>query len=111
MKLHIQQVAHDVSPAFKDLLCERLGSLAQSLKIDEARIRIERHESSPPFRMAAHLVTPGPDVMAEAVDHTLRAALQKLIDALRERITHRNQKRDRRSGGGVLLAAATGRRG
>lgn len=105
MKLLLQQISHEASPAFKDLLTERLGCLSKSLQIDEARVTIERMESSPPFRMTAHLVTPGPDVTAEALDHTLRAALQKLFEGLSERISHRNQKRDRRptlvSGGGA----------
>lgn len=106
MKLLLQQISHEASPAFKDLLIERLGCLSRNLQIDEARITIQRMESSPPFRMTAHLVTPGPDVTAEAADHTLRAALQKLVESLSERISHRNQKRDRRpalvTGGGAL---------
>ncbi len=55
-----------------------------------------RLEGSPAFRVSAHLVTPGPDVSTEAVDHTLRAALEKVITQLETRIDHRHQKRARR---------------
>jgi hypothetical protein len=54
--------------------------------------------------VAAHLVAPGPDVSAEAVDHTLGAALHKLMLALRQRIGLRNQKRDQRPRGGPIRA-------
>lgn len=71
--------------------------LLPTLQIDEARILVEhRHEASPAFRVTAHLVTSGPDVFAEAVDHTLRAALQKMIGELEARIGHRHEKRARR---------------
>jgi ribosome-associated translation inhibitor RaiA len=67
------------------------------LRIDEAHVLVERRlEASPPFRIAAHLVTPGPDVFAEGVDHTLRAALQKTIAQLEARIDHRHLKRAQR---------------
>ena len=114
MKLHLEQRSHPISTTFKALLRERLGSLKNALQIDEARVTVERRaEASPAFRVAAHLVTPGPDVSAEAVDHTLGAALHKLIEGLRQRIGHRNQKRDQCSHGGPIKAllsrAATSR--
>ena len=45
-------------------------------------MRLERrHEGSPPFRVSVHLVTPGPDVFAESCDHTLHAAIGKVMDS------------------------------
>ena len=97
MKLHIQHRHHSPSAAFTALVTQQIESLREALQIDEARVLIERRlESSPPFRISAHLVTPGPDVLAEAVDHTLRAALQKLVAELESRIDHRHRKRARR---------------
>jgi ribosome-associated translation inhibitor RaiA len=95
MKLNLQHRHHQSSPAFIALLKEQLDLL--QLRIDEARVLVERRlEASPAFRVAAHLVTPGPDVFAEGVDHTLRAALQKTIAQLEARIDHRHLKRARR---------------
>ena len=95
MKLTLQHRYHQSSPAFIALLKEQLDLL--QLRIDEARVLVERRlEASPAFRVAAHLVTPGPDVFAEGVDHTLRAALQKTIAQLEARIDHRHFKRAQR---------------
>jgi ribosome-associated translation inhibitor RaiA len=97
MKLTLKQRFHDASPSFSRLLLDQLEGLRKVLRIDEARIVIERRlESSPPFRMSAHLVTPGPDVSAEAVDHTLRAVLHKLMTRLQNQITHRRLKQTQR---------------
>jgi len=97
MKLTIQHRQHQPSESFAALVTKQIEALREALQIDEARVLIERRlESSPPFRISAHLVTPGPDVLAEAVDHTLRAALKKLIEELESRIDHRHAKRARR---------------
>lgn len=97
MKLRLTHRHHRPSESFTALVNERLESLREALHIDEARVLIERRtEASPPFRVSAHLVTPGPDIEEEAVDHTLRAALEKLIGQLNARIDHRHQKRARR---------------
>lgn len=112
MKLIIKHRSHQSSPSFGALVQERIESLRKSLQIDEAHILVEcRSESSPPFRMAAHLVTPGPDVLAEATDHTLRAALHKLVALLESRIGHRRQKRARRLQEGGLKTSLTGLKG
>ena len=67
------------------------------MRIDEARVLVERQPGiSPPFRISAHLVTPGPDVMAEGKDHTLRAALGKLLRSISDKITHRAGRKARR---------------
>ena len=69
-------------------------ALAALRQIDEANIRLVRHESaSPAYQVSAHLVTPGPDVFAESRDHTLRAAFTKAMAQLRGQITSRASKR------------------
>ena len=68
MKLILTHRHHQPSPAFTALVKERLESLREALQIDEARVFIERRlEASPAFLVTAHLVTPGPDVFADAV--------------------------------------------
>lgn len=59
--------------------------------LDQAHVLVAREpEASPPFRVAAHLVTPGPDIRAEGADHTFAAALQKAVAQLADRIKHRH---------------------
>ena len=67
-----------------------LGPLRQ---IDEAQVRIAKdHDVSPPFRVHVHLVTPGPDIAAEARDHTLAAALGKVVKRITEEIKRRSSQ-------------------
>jgi ribosome-associated translation inhibitor RaiA len=97
MKLVLQSRDHYPSAAFNDLVESEMASLSNRMRIDEARMLIEHlPEASPPFRVSAHLVTPGPDVMAKATDHTLRAAFAKVIRQLRDRIVHRSGKLKRK---------------
>jgi ribosome-associated translation inhibitor RaiA len=97
MKLRIDHHHHRPSSSFISLVASEIETLRALLQIDEARVTVERRlEASPAFRVAAHLVTPGPDIRAEAIDHTLCAALYKLVGGLSDRIGHRHQKRVRR---------------
>ncbi len=97
MKLILTHHHHQPSPSFIALIKQRIESLQDDLQIDEARVLVERRlEESPAFRVTAHLVTPGQDVVAEAVDHTLRAALGKLFGKLEAHINHLHPKRARR---------------
>lgn len=76
---------------------EQILSLGEARQIDEANVRLEcRFESSPPFAVRIHLVTPGPDLFAEGQDHTLRAAFTKALTQLQESIAGRATRRLRR---------------
>lgn len=98
MKIILKHILHSPSASFTALIEQHLKELGKSLQIDEARVVIERRlEASPPFSISVHLVTPGPDVFAEAQDHTLRAALLKTIEQIEMRIDHRRLKRAGRS--------------
>lgn len=73
---------------------QSLAGLLPFLRIDEARVRLEYDpEASPAYRATAHLVVPGPDVRAEAVDHTPRTAFLKVLTELRSRATDRAARR------------------
>lgn len=97
MKLILKRLNHEPSASLIDLLKQELASLSPQLQIDEAHVLLERRdEASPPFRVAMHLVTPGPDVETETMDHTLRAAMAKAFEEVRDKIGHRHQKRARR---------------
>jgi ribosome-associated translation inhibitor RaiA len=82
-----------------------LGPLRQ---IDEANVHLSRqHEASPPFRVHVHLVTPGPGVFAEARDHTLAAALAKVMKKLAQEIETRAGKRQARLKNNLQAPAPT----
>jgi ribosome-associated translation inhibitor RaiA len=91
---------------------KQISGLQVHLKIDEAKIRLAcEQEASPPFIVQVHLVTPGPDVFAEGRDHTLRAALAKVMAQLRNKISNRAARRLQRLRSGIALPALHARNG
>ncbi len=75
------------------LLEEGILSLEPRLQIDEAHARLERQpELSPAFRVAIHIVTPGPDLQAEGRDHTIHAVIAKALANLNARLHQREHK-------------------
>lgn len=94
MKLTLSHRNHPPSKSIVEMIENELNSLLPDLQIDEARVRLERSlTASPPFSVAFHLVTPGPDVVVKTSDHTLRAAILKAFDRIAGRIGHRRAKR------------------
>ena len=97
MKLTLTHRNHAPSKSIVEMIEKELESLKPELQIDEARVHLERSlTDSPPFSCSFHLVTPGPDVIVQSSDHTLRAALLKAFGAIRDKIEHRKLKRARR---------------
>ena len=97
MRLNVQHLNIRSLNALDSWVEKQIFDLGQSRQIDEANIRLVRHENrSPPYQVNIHLVTPGPDVFAESRDHTLRAAFTKAMTQLREQIVGRTSKRLRR---------------
>jgi hypothetical protein len=76
VKLTLTHRNHEPSPFIVEMLENELKALQADLKIDEARVHLERSlTESPAFSVSFYLVTPGPDVQVRATDHTLRAAV------------------------------------
>lgn len=97
MKVTVQHVFVRSTDAVDSLVEDRILELSRGIEIEEARVRLEhQRESSPAFRARVHLVTPGPDVHAEARDHTLAAAIEKVMAELERRIHGRSARRMRR---------------
>ena len=97
MKLTFSHRNHTPSVSIIEMIKAELKSLLPDLQIDEARVHLERSlTDSPPFKASFHLVTPGPDVIVEATDHTLRAAVLKAFQCIVDKIEHRHAKRARR---------------
>ncbi len=104
MKLTLTHRNHEPSDSIAEMIGKELKSLQPDLQIDEARVHLERSlTDSPPFSASFHLVTPGPDIIVQATDHTLRAALLKAMAAVKDKIDHRNVKRARRREGAPAI--------
>ena len=88
-------------------LRQQISRIGGQRKIDAANIRLARFENcSPAYHVSMHLVAPGPDVFAESRDHTLRAALMKAVDKVRQTFAQRSQKRISRLKGRMSLRMA-----
>ena len=86
-------------------------SLQASIPISDAAVVLDRQiGTTPPFRAFVQLAVPGPDIHAEARDHTLEAAWLKVISALRRQIGRRVLKRQARQKQSGLLRAPASRR-
>jgi ribosome-associated translation inhibitor RaiA len=97
MKLTVQHHHLRSSDELDSLIENRIFALQPRLQIDEANIRLECHsEESPAFSVRVRLVTPGPEVLAERRDHTIRAAIQKVMADVEAMIGSRFAKRRRR---------------
>ena len=94
MKLTLTHCNEAPSKSVLDMIQAELEALEASLQIDEAIVHVERSlTKSPPYSASFHLVTPGPDIIADANDHTLQAAVLKAFKLISAKIEHRHSKR------------------
>ena len=78
------------SRAWLEKQLERLHSL---VPVATADVMLEcQRENAPAFRAHVHLAVPGPDIHAEARDHTLAAVWLKVTTALRKQIERRKTR-------------------
>ena len=97
MKLTVRHVHLRATDDVDSWVEQRLFALQPRLQIHEAHVRLERWcDLSPAFRVHVHLVTPGPDILAEGRDHTLLGAINKALRAVEAKIDHRWLKRAQR---------------
>ncbi len=72
----------------------QLRKLQHLAAIASARIILEwQQHVRPAFRVLVNLEVPGPDFHAEASDHTLQAALLKVVENLKRQIRLRKNRR------------------
>ena len=95
-----------------DLLIEQsLNALRRLIPISTARVVLEQQrDTSPVYRVFAHLAVPGPDVHAAASDHTLLAAWRKLAENLTHQFQLRTARQQLRLKDGVLCRKMAGQR-
>ncbi len=102
IRLNVQHVNMRSLHTIDSWVERQIVALGATRRIDEANIRLARvQESSPAYEVRAHLVTPGPDVFAEARDHTLQAAFTKVIGQLKSKIARRAVQRLQRQRGNL----------
>lgn len=71
-------------------LLQPLERLQRRISISAIEMVLEnRQDQAPPFRAFASLAVPGPDIHAEAHDHTAEAAWLKVTTSLRQQIVRR----------------------
>ena len=97
MKLTIRYRFLNARAIWQSLVERHLKGLEKLAAIGAAQVTIERQpDAEPPFRVQALLEVPGPDFHAEASDHTLQAAMLKVVRNLEHQIkTRRARHKDR----------------
>jgi ribosomal subunit interface protein len=98
MKILLRYCGLNAHASWRGLVEAQLKKLEKLAAIACAQVTLERrHEDRPGFRVQTLLEVPGPDVHAEARDHTLPAALLKVVkDLERQILGRRNRRADRR---------------
>ncbi len=108
MKLNLQHFSIRSTDALDSWIERQLFALAPLRQIDAAHVRLAHNgETSPPFSVRIHLATPGPDIVAEGSDHTIRAAVAKVFIELRGKISSREGKRSQRVRSNLSSRAAS----
>lgn len=73
---------------------DRLFALAELARIDDANVVLEhRVEESPAYRAEVRIAVPGPDLSAEAVDHTVANAFCRAVAELEGKLRERALRR------------------
>jgi ribosome-associated translation inhibitor RaiA len=94
MRISLTHRHHVPSPSIVEMIERNLRSLEPDVRIDEARVHLERRlTGDPPFQVSFHIVTPGPDIIVKTCDSTLRSAILKAIERIAEKIGLRRNKR------------------
>jgi len=94
MKTTLRYLGLNATATSPQLVQEHLNRLQSLTAVEAAQIILERlREAKPAFRAHVVLVVAGPDYHAEAVDHTLAAALHKAVANLQRQIQARHNQR------------------
>jgi len=111
MKTSLRYLGLNALAAWDRLVQEHLNLLQKLTNIESAQVVLERQrEDTPAFRAHMVLVVPGPDFHADAIDHTLTAALHKVVENLKRQIRARRTKRQVRGKSNLQLGAISRRR-
>ena len=111
MRIQFQIRGLNVSASLRRWLEEPLEELRRLIPVSTAAVVLEHErDKAPAFRAFVLLAVPGPDIHAEARDHTLPAAWLKVIIALRKQIEGRRTRLEARLKSNGRLRGPAGRR-
>jgi ribosomal subunit interface protein len=110
MKIQFRTHGFNANASLRAWLEQQLERLRKHVPVSLAEVVLERErDSAPAFRARVHLAVPGPDIHADARDHTLEAAWLKVARKLRQRIEHRQSRQRLRHKGQPLHPLTIGR--
>jgi ribosome-associated translation inhibitor RaiA len=97
MKILLRYCGLTARACWQGLVEAQLRRLEGLAAIASAQVTLEwQRETKPAFRVLTLLEVPGPDVHAEARDHTLQAALLKVVKDLEHQIRSRKNRQAER---------------
>jgi ribosome-associated translation inhibitor RaiA len=100
MKIQFHILGLNFHSSLRHWLKQPLERLQSLVSITGAAVVLEqRRGDAPAFRAFVSLAVPGPDIHAEARDHTLEAVWLKVTTALRQQIERRKTSQQRRHKG------------
>lgn len=106
MKIQFHIRGFNVSAGWRRWLEQSIEQLGRLFPVTGAAVVLEcEREAAPAYRAFVLLAVAGPDLHAEARDHTLEAAWMKVTAALRKQIERRRSRQgSRRNRNGQLRA-------
>ena len=108
IQFHIRGL--NVNPGFHRRLEQTLEGFQRLISVSVAAVVLEHRRDDPSaFRAYVALAVPGPDIHAEARDHTLEATWLKVATALRRQIDQRKSRQDARVKRNGLVCARASR--
>ncbi len=105
MQLTFKQLTQRPDPVLAEYVRGKLAEIERLVKIDGAHIALRRNPNHPPFQATAHLEVAGPDLRADELAYTQRAALDRVLSNLTEQARLRKMKRPARCTGRSLRAS------
>ena len=110
MKIQFRILGLDANAGMRVWLKQQLEKLHGLIPVSAAEIVLERERNgAPAFRAQVHLAVPGPDIHADARDHTLEAVWLKVAKRLRQQIERRKFQQQLRHKGNRQHPLTAGR--
>ena len=93
MKIQFRIRGLNANASLRTWLEQQLERLHRLIPVSAAEVVLEhQREATPGFRAQVHLAVPGPDIHADARDHTLEAVWLKVTKKLRQQIERRKTR-------------------
>ena len=93
MNVQFHVLGLNANRRIKEMVLPYLKQLHRQISISSAVVVLDcTRNGGPPFTARVHLAVPGPDIHAEARDHTLQAAWRKVCKNLEKHIERRKSR-------------------